>query len=224
MTGQVFRVIGFSVLLSFSAIAAGGETGEVTKSWDDFKIITDRNIFSRNRTKSVQLSEVRRQSVAVLPEQAYYILRGIIRQSDGFISFIEDSRTMDVKRFRTGETIGEGKISKITLDYISYEFGDNTINVEIGMNLEGQVSSSGTQYYSSGFGDFQGISGFRETDQFPATDQSQVMGEFPAMDQSRTPTKNQASIQPVTETSQQDENRDNILQRLKERRKKELEE
>ena len=213
---ELYRIIGFSVLLSLSAIATRGETEENTKSWDDYRIITDRNIFSRNRTKAVKSSEVRRQKVSVASEQSYYTLRGITRQSDGFVTFLEDSRTMDVKKFRKGESIGEGTISEITLDYISYEYGDKTIKVEIGMNLEGQISSSETDYYFSGFDDYFNSSGSSDTGQSGEPDQSQEMDRFGTTDNGR------ASSQPVAESRQQDENSENILQRLKERRKKEL--
>lgn len=254
MTGRVYRIIGFSILLSLSAIVAMGETEEGTKSWDDYRIITERNIFSRNRTKAVQSSMSRRQTVAVTPEQSYYTLRGITRQSDSFISFLEDSRTMDVEKFRKGESIGEGTISEITLDYISYNSGEETIKVEIGMNLEGQISSSGTDYFFSGFSDYFGGSGSSDTGQsreadesqerdesrsmggfpdmdesgptegFPDMDQSMSRGGFPGMDRFGTTDNNGASSQSDTDSWQQDENSENILERLKERRKKELEE
>ena len=113
---------------------------------------------------------------------------------------------------RTGQLIGDGKIKGMTLDYISYELEGESTRVEIGMNFEGQVSSSGTQYSSSWFDDSQGSSSFSE------------MGQFPDMDQSQPASENKVTAQPVPETQQQDESMDNILQRLKERRKKELEE
>src|SRR4030042_2506406 len=152
MMRQACKIVGFSILfLSSGAFAAGEETGSATKSWDDYKIISERNIFSRYRTKAVPMSQLQQQ-VVVVPEQSYYTLRGITRQSDGYISFIEESRTADVTRFRKGDSIAEGRVIGIDMDYISYENEGKTLKVEIGMNLEGKVSGPGTQYLSSGFG------------------------------------------------------------------------
>ncbi len=180
MMKQACKIIGFCMLfLSSGALAAGEETGPATKSWDDYRIITERNIFSRYRTKTIPMSQVKEQ-VVVVPEQSYYTLRGVTKQTDGHISFIEDSRTAAVTRFRNGDSIAEGRITAINMDYISYENAGKTLKVEIGMNLEGQVSGPGTQYLSSGFGRAQGNAGF------PVMGQAQGTGQVPGMGQSQT--------------------------------------
>jgi hypothetical protein len=158
--GRGYRIIGFSVLLMSSAAFVQGEETKVavSKSWDDYKVIAEKNIFSRNRTKTVVLTEEQRQAMAV-PEQRYHTLRGITKQANGYVSFIEDSRTSGVTRYRKGDAVAEGKIADITLDNISYKNSGKTLKVEIGMNLEGQISATGAQT-STMPGNSKGNSGF----------------------------------------------------------------
>jgi len=298
------KIVGFSILLFYSgAFASGEEPEKAPRSWDDYKIITQRNIFSRYRTKAVPMSQVQEQ-VLVVPEQSYYTLRGITKQSDGYISFIEDSRTVSVTRFRKGDSIADGRVTEIDMDHISYENGGKDLSVEIGMNLEGHVSGAGMQYLSSGSGrtqpngEFSGIAQSRgmgqqgppggvigqAEGQFQGRGQEPAMGQFqptgqgsdagqsqsigqvqgmgqreaarttqpagqsgPAM-QLRAPGQSQTggqagatgqlqtivdssgagqaevlTVQPVTGAQQEASDSDDIMQRLKERRKKELE-
>jgi len=246
------RTICLSAILSLSAsLVSGEEIKKAGKTWDDYKIISERNIFDRSRVKFMPVTEVQAPAV-IIPEQTYYILRGVTQQAETLISFIEDSRTMEVKKVKKGEKIGGGKVGNITLDYISYEYGGKAVKVEIGMNLEGQASASGGQYYSSRPNLFQGNAQTQEmgqpqgaglspqagqlpgqaqapgagqspvmgqgqsTTQPPPTGQGQPTAQPRAIDQSQTPAK------AVTETGQ-GENSSDVLQRLKERRKKELE-
>ena len=241
----------FMSLLSSLSFAADEGIQEAKGTWDDYKIITERNIFSRYRTGAVSTPRLRQNVVAT--EQSYYTLRGITRQLDGYVSFIEDSRTANVTRFKKGDAIGEGEITSHTLDYITYECDGQAIKVEIGMNLEGQVSNYGRQYYSTAQDDSQGNSGFPGMGQMPdmvaqAGDQTQGRGaQGPGMGRFQSSGQTTATGQPaVTEQSQssrqasttvqssqtttqsftgagQDETSEEILERLKERRKKELE-
>lgn len=193
-----YKIIGLSILfLSSVAFAADEDTKEATVTWDDYKIVSERNIFNRYRTGAVTTS--RQQQVQVASEQSYYTLRGITRQSDGYISFIEDSRTASVSRFKKGDDVAEGKISAITMDDIAFEHGEKTLEIEIGMNLEGNVLSSGMQYYSTGNDSSQDMNGLPEWGQMPGMDQTMGgmgqmqgmgrmqggMGQFPNMDQSQ---------------------------------------
>jgi hypothetical protein len=267
---QGYRIIGLSILMwSTAGLVSGGEIKNTSKTWDDYKVIAEKNIFSRNRIKDVPVSEVQ-QPVVVIPEQTYYTLRGITRQSDGYISFIEDERTMAVTKVRKGEKIGGGKVSNIGLDDISFEYGGRTVKVEIGMNLERQKSGSGVQYYpsrtnaSKGTPQISTIDQTRQTMGQPPgmgqgtnTGQPQAAGQPPGMDQSLgegqtqaagrssavvqsqpasqspamgqarstgqpgTSDQTQSATKTVNETGQGNQSSD-VLQRLKERRKKEL--
>jgi hypothetical protein len=249
------KIFVFSLMLMSSAsFVYGQETKAAVKSWDDFKIIAERNIFSRNRTKIVVLSETQRQ-VETVPEQRYHTLRGITKQADGYVSFIEDSRTSIVTRYRKGDPVAEGKIADITLDDISYKRGGKTLKIETGMNLEGQASVSYMQEASmtggpmnnSGFaamGQMQGgtgqqgpggmgqqVQGGAMGDQFqgrggqgPGINQSQATGQPEATTTISQPADQTQTAAQAVKAGQSSESGDEILQRLKEKRKKELQE
>jgi hypothetical protein len=279
-----FRITVFSLLLMSSTAFVHGEESKAaaSKSWDDFKIISERNIFSRNRTKSIALTETQRP-VIVIPEQRYHTLRGITKQPDGYVSFIEDSRTSNVAKHRKGDSVAGGKITDITLDDISYKKGGKTLKIEIGMNLEGQTSAvsmqnasvpggpmnnsgfaatgqqgpGGMQQMSGGIGQ-QGQGGMQQMSggmgqqgpgamgqqgqnsgmgdqlqgrggQGPGANQAQAAGQPGGAGQSSAATNlSQSADQTQTtaqaaKTGQTSESSDEIIQRLKEKRKKELE-
>jgi hypothetical protein len=268
-----YKIIGLSVLIVLSAsLVQGEETNNIKNSWDDYKILSERNIFSRSRTKVVPVVNEIKQPVIVVPEQTYYTLRGITKQAEEFVSFVEDSRTMTVKKVRKGDRIGPGKAGDITLDDMSYVNGGKTISVKIGMTLEGRTSGSGGPNYSSGSNAFQGnrqvqsvgqaqamgqgpgmgqaqgpgqaqgMGQNQGNSQFPGVGQAQGSGQFPAMGQaqsmpqpqgtgqvqltgqSKTAGQTQPAVKAGSQTGQSDQSGGDVLQRLKERRKKELEE
>jgi len=129
MIRQCYKVLGFSVLLLSSvAFADGEQTTAATKTWDNYKTITEKNIFSRNRTKAVPLSLIQQQ-VVVVSEQSCYTLRGITKESAGYVAFLEDSRTTGVTRLYKGEAVAEGKISGMTGDGISYAHDGKTLKL-----------------------------------------------------------------------------------------------
>jgi hypothetical protein len=166
MRKQDYAVIGFSILLLSSVAFAEDDAAKSgTKTWENYKAIAEKNIFSRSRTKAIPLSQLQQQ-VVVVPEQSYYSLRGITKESDVYIAFVEDSRSYRVTRARKGESVAGGKISDITMDDISYTLSGKTAKIEVGMNLEGQVASSGIQYASGNRGNLNGNTGFGSMGQF----------------------------------------------------------
>lgn len=181
-----------------SAAAWSEEAADKTRSWEDYSIVSERNIFSRTRRpRSTVVAETVKQAETVTrTEQSYLVLRGVVREKDVFISFIEDSRTGGVKRVREGEAIGGGTLADATLDFISYRLADADTRVEIGRTLEGKVpeTSSSSYYSGGGYTSNQGGLNFEQT---TSTADQTVVSEDEAKD---------------------------ILQRLKERRKKELSE
>jgi hypothetical protein len=230
-----YRVIIISAFILFSApLVQGEETNK--NSWDEYKILFERNIFSRERTKIMPVVNEIKQPVIVVPEQTYYTLRGITKQSEEFVSYVEDSRTMAVKKVRKGDMVGPGKVGDITLDDMSYVTGGKTISVKIGMTLEGRTSVSGGINYSAGSNAFQDnrqlqASGqAQEIGQGPGMGQAQGAGQLPAMGQAQSTGQpgaagqTQTAVKAVSQTGQGDQGSSDVLQRLKERRKKELEE
>ena len=183
------------ILLLYAATATGDENSKTGLSWDDYKIISTRNIFSRNRMPEniPSFSESRPIPEREIKEESYLILRGITKKAGQFNAFFEDSRTNRIKQVLKNEEIGNGKITNITIDFVTYKLGDNTIKVKTGMSLEGQVAGM-MPARSSGFG-------------FPSQQNFTDFSSGPQTDVKEAP---------------QSEDSNSILQRLKERRKKEL--
>ena len=183
------------ILLFFAVTARGDENSKDELSWEDYRVISTRNIFSRNRMPDVKpaFSESGPIPEREIKEESYLVLRGIVKKDGRFVAFVEDNRTNRVKQVLKNEEIGNGKISDITIDFISFKLEDNIIKVKTGMSLEGQVAGM-MPTRSSGFG----------------IPQQQNFFNF--------------SSEPQTDVKATPQNEDNnaILQRLKERRKKEL--
>lgn len=117
-----------------------GEGAEVRKkdSWEDYKIILQRNIFSRQRGPRIDLSQ--RQQVDAPPPpspESYHILKGIVQENGVFIAFIENTQRGQIFKVKEGDTVARGKIKTLNLDTIEYDFDGRTVTVAIGNDLEG---------------------------------------------------------------------------------------
>ncbi len=184
------------LLLLFSSAAWCAETPGTKGSWNDYKVVSQRNIFSRNRlsTEAVQAAKAKQTPTVTQSEQSYLVLRGVVRENDIYTAFIENSGTGEVKKVHVGDSIGGGTISAATLDYISFDLKGANTRVEIGMTLEGKISQGSAAQYYSGGGSYS------------------EQGTFDS----------QQSVQPAVQSTVSDDKAKDILQRLKERRKKEL--
>jgi hypothetical protein len=107
-------------------------------TWAKYQIILQRNIFSRQRSpiRQRQLDERPRTVVTPNPE-SYFLLKGIVQESDQFIAFLEDSRGNGVLKLHEGDKVARGLVKNFTLDSIEYQFEDRTISVPLGRDLEG---------------------------------------------------------------------------------------
>ncbi|MHC4430244.1 MAG: hypothetical protein ACYTBS_00255 [Planctomycetota bacterium] len=112
-------------------------------SWDAFKIVLERNMFSRRRGPRVQRTS---RQVPVAPPapdpESYVVLKGIVQQDGEFIAFLEDTQSGQIRRVRQGDSVVRGKIKALTLDSIEYEFGDRTVTVTMGSNLQGGLGGA----------------------------------------------------------------------------------
>ncbi len=182
------------IFLSSAVFASGDEKGKTMSTWQDYKIISTHNIFSRNRIpdSNSASSGSRQISEQELKEENCLILRGITKKADGFTAFIEDSRTNRIKQVLKGEEIGNGKIADITIDFVTYKLGGKAVKVKTGMSMAGQAAGM-----------------------MPARVSESGIPQEPDF----------LTYSSVSETDVQapmDEDSNAILQRLKERRKKEL--
>lgn len=107
-------------------------------SWDTYKIVVERNIFSRQRGPRVERS-IRQVPVAPpAPDpESYVILKGIVQEDGEFIAFLEDTQTGQILRVRRGDGVVRGKIKALTLDSLEYERDGRTTTVAMGYDLQG---------------------------------------------------------------------------------------
>jgi len=107
-------------------------------SWDVYRIVVERNMFSRQRGPRVQRT---RRQVPVAPPapdpESYVVLKGVVQEDGEFIAFLEDTQSGQIRRVREGDSVLRGKVKSLTLDSIEYEVGDRTTTVTMGFNLQG---------------------------------------------------------------------------------------
>ncbi len=131
------------LLLVSAADSSGAEGGRAPASWDNYKVVVERNIFHRDRTRVSKTVLAPADEPAPRAER-YVVLTGIAQQDNEHIAFLEDIRTGVTAKARIGDSIAQGQLMSITLDYIEYESNGNIAKIEVGENLEGGVSAPAT--------------------------------------------------------------------------------
>lgn len=117
-----------------------GQDAAVSKQddWENYQIILQRNIFSRQRGPRIDSSQRQRMDAPPPPSpESYHILKGIVQENGIFIAFIENTQRGQIFRVREGDSIARGKVETFTLDTIEYHFEDRKITVAMGNDLEG---------------------------------------------------------------------------------------
>ncbi len=136
------------LLIAGAAENSGGEEGQEQAVWDNDKVVVERNIFRRDRRRAPKTVFAPAKEPPPRPER-YIVLTGIVQQSKGHIAFLEDTRTGTTTRVRIGDSVAEGKLKDITLDYVEYESNGDVARIEIGKNLDGSVSTPAIPQESS---------------------------------------------------------------------------
>jgi hypothetical protein len=132
-----------------SAIGLGQDSVERQDPWAAYKVIVERNIFSRQRGARPERPD--RGGVRTPPApnpESYYLLKGIVQENGVFIAFLEDTQRGRILRVRDGDSVARGKVKISNLDTIEYQFEDRTVTVAMGNDLEGgQGAITLTQMY-----------------------------------------------------------------------------
>jgi len=137
------RLFALLVVVSVLAIAmwpAGGLGEELAQqdSWEAFKVIVERNMFSRQRGRRVeQVQGEQMRTPAVMNPESYYVLKGIAQEDGEFVAFLEDTQRGQILRVRKGDSVARGIVKALTLDTIEYQSGERTTTVAMGYDLEG---------------------------------------------------------------------------------------
>lgn len=107
-------------------------------SWEKYKVLAERNIFLRDRSPRAHSTRAAAAPVyPVYPDEHYTVLTGIVRQAEVYVAFLEDTRTGVTSRARADGPVAQGRIVRITLNYVEYEKNGRTVKVDVGESLEG---------------------------------------------------------------------------------------
>lgn len=138
-----FRMLALLAVVAALAIAlwpAGGLGEEPAQkdSWEAFKVIVERNMFSRQRGRRAEQAQGEQtRAPVVLSPESYYILKGVAQEDGEFVAFLEDTRRNQILRVRKGDSVARGIVKALTLDAIEYQFGEQITTVAMGYDLQG---------------------------------------------------------------------------------------
>jgi len=107
--------------------------------WTQYEIVTQRNMFSRQRVPlRVQTERAEERPRTIPNPESYLLLKGIVQEDNQFIAFVEDKQSGNVLRLRQGDQVARGTIKSLNnLDGLEYQFQDKTVSVSLGFDLEG---------------------------------------------------------------------------------------
>lgn len=97
--------------------------------FDNFRLITDRNIFNPNRTGRRDRSEEQP------PRTDYLSLVGTLESDKGLRAFFDGSDSSLRKALRVGDTIDKFKVAKITPNVVDLERDGKTISMRVGQQF-----------------------------------------------------------------------------------------
>ena len=124
--------------------AAQTSTPPPQDSFSKYRIITERNIFSRQRgrrtiTQRTGREPTIRQYTPPSPE-SYLVLKGLAKVDNVYVAFFEDTRGGPLIRVTAGAGLARGRITKLNLDSVVYQRGRNEAAIAIGRTLEGKLA------------------------------------------------------------------------------------
>jgi len=185
--------------------------------WDDFRILTDRNIFDRNRRPPVVRPpriEAPRPTITPQPPKPvdtdqYIVLLGIGLEGPQYTAFFEDAGAGKILQVLTGDVVGKGRLRAVNLDSVQYDRGGKFSIVKVGYTL------TGTQAASMGFAT-PAPSASAAASGTSRSGSSRLTSTAPATTQPTTAPSTGATSAPVSDGLQ------DILERMRQRREQEL--
>jgi len=189
--------------------------------WDDFRILTDRNIFDSNRRPPVVRPpriEAPRPTITPLAPppvdtDQYVVLLGIGLEGPQYTAFFEDAKAGKILQVLTGDAVGKGRLRAVNLDSVQYDRGGKFSTVKVGYTLTGtQAASMGFVMPAPSAG--AAASGTSRSGSSTPTPMAPTTG--PATTQPTTAPSAGATSAPVPDGLQ------DILERMRQRREQEL--
>jgi len=154
------------LLMSFVVLPLGwtqdaSEANDTPSFEIKYKLILERNIFSRDRQVYQDVVVEIRNDPPPPPVEASFVLVGISRQNDMTVAFFENMSLGLVDRYAVNSQIAQGKIQGMTLDTLAYVVRTDVkdvnavkvTNVKIGQSLLGEIASVSQGYRGRSRGD-----------------------------------------------------------------------
>ncbi len=142
-----YRILVFVLLLlaDVSFVISAEQTDDA-QFWDNYGVLVEQNIFSRQRGQTSKRDDSKAKEPPAPAPESYFVLKGIVRQNEEYVAFLEDTRMGETIRAQAGDSIATGRLKSLTLDNIEFELDDNTIKIEIGDNLQGKAPTLSVTY------------------------------------------------------------------------------
>lgn len=113
---------------------------------DSYRLLERRNIFDSSRNGD---TEDRRPIVYTPPAVNTFTLTGLEHEDGAYSAFIENSLTNLTTEYKVGDTVSNGKITAVGMDYLDLNTNGRTIRVYLGQTLAGTSPTSATTNPSS---------------------------------------------------------------------------
>lgn len=137
LLGKGLWAAAIAALLVAAISPASAETAPAD-SWDQYRLLVQRNIFRRDRRPPQPGGPSRGPTVRVVRDSDRDIVLTGIGQRDGeSVAFFENTATGVTTRVRVGQPVGKGTARAITLDVVEYERDGSLNRIEIGYTLQG---------------------------------------------------------------------------------------
>ena len=199
---------------------AGATPTHMTK-WEDFRILTDRNIFDRNRrppvVRTVRVESPRSIYTPPPPRpidtDQYLVLLGVGLEGPQYTAFFEDSKAGKILQVSPGDVVGKGRLRAVNLDSVQYDRSGKSSIVKVGYTLIGTRAAS---------------MGFAAPAPSPIAAASGTSRSGRSTPTPTTTTTSPATTQPTTSPSAGDtsvpasDGLQDILERMRQRRQQEL--
>lgn len=131
---------------------SGAQTNSVAVvdefSYEAFKIINDRNIFSPSRTRSSSREEIRDRPKKAKVDK--FALVGTMIYYKGTFAFFDGSESSYRKSVKLGEKVAGFEVKAITQDGAKIQVGTNTISLKVGAGMQREEEGEWQQTSSPG--------------------------------------------------------------------------
>jgi len=128
-----------------SAPKAAAPKSPQPTTWESYRVLSERNIFTRNRSRPSSGYHAPTREAApprpVYTGDASLVLTGIIRQGDDCVAFFEDIRTGKTTQYLAGTALDRGRLGLITEDTVHYACDGELRKITIGSTLAGTAAS-----------------------------------------------------------------------------------